>query len=213
MYECLFSLQLCQQVRFLVFCKYNRWEMVFWCSWLGFYGCCSGGVFWQATEHLFIVVLIYVYFMSEIGHILAAVHTDTRFTMNDSSLPIFLLSVYICVTYSTLLYLYIKDGSPLWYECWIIFPACQLSFGSAGSGVDVQTCIFVSEISSHFSYSVRISCHRKKDFPWAEYKKFSHVFRLVLLWLTFLILKSNTFGIYPGEWYEGCTHLYFLTKN
>lgn len=162
---------------------------------------------------LFIVVLIYVYFMSEIEHILAAVHTDTCFTMNDCSLPIFLLSVYICVTYSTLLYLYIKDGSPLWYEWWIIFPACQLSFGSAGSGVDVQTCIFVSEISSHFSYSVRVSCHWKKDFPWAEYKKFSYVFHLVLLWLTFLILKTNTFGIYPGEWYEGCIQLYFLTKN
>lgn len=37
---------------------------------------------------LFIVVLIYVYFMSEIEHILAAVHTDTCFTMNDC-LPVF----------------------------------------------------------------------------------------------------------------------------
>lgn len=50
------------------------------------------------TFILFIVVLIYVYFMSEIEHILAAVHTDIYFTMNDCSLPIFLLSVYICVT-------------------------------------------------------------------------------------------------------------------
>lgn len=199
---------------FWFFCKYNRRKMGFWCSWLGFY--CSGVFcfcFGKQQNIYFIhcsfdLCLFYewnwTYFSS----------CPYRYLLHNEWLfACFLLSVYICVTYSTLLYLHIKDGSPLWYEWWIIFPACQLSFGSAGNGFDVQTCIFSSEISSHFSYSVRISCHRKKDFPWAEYKKFSCVFPLVLLWLTLLILKTSTFGIYPEEWYEGCIQLYFLTKK
>lgn len=45
---------------------------------------------------LFIVVLIYIYFMSEIEHILAAVHTDTCFTMNDFFAHFSIVSLYMC---------------------------------------------------------------------------------------------------------------------
>ena len=97
-----FPYSFASRLNFWFSCKSNRWKWYFnllCCVFLA-----SNGAF-----ILFIVVLVYVYLVSEIEHTLALL---IYFTMNDS-----LVCLVFCCPF---IYIF-EDDSALWYKLWIIF--------------------------------------------------------------------------------------------